>query len=127
MDESEPAGMGDTDMAVGVLGMVREAVSAGRVFAEPVERDGTTVIGVARVQGGGGGEQLANGATAGGLGLIAGPVGAYVIRDGRVWWIPAVDVNRLILAVVVIVLVIQVRKARRRRASSERQRSSTSV
>jgi uncharacterized spore protein YtfJ len=107
--------------------MVRDAVSAGQVFAEPVERDGTTVIGVARVWGGGGGEQLANGATAGGLGLLAGPVGAYVIRDGRVRWIPAVDVNRLVVAVVVIGLVIQVRKARRRRAARERRQSSTSM
>ena len=27
--------------------------------------------------------------------MSARPAGAYVIKDGRVWWRPAVDVNRL--------------------------------
>lgn len=110
-------------MAVGVLDRVRDAVSARQVFAEPVERDGTTVIGVARVYGGGGGEQLADGSSAGGLGLMAGPVGAYVLRDGRVRWIPAVDVNLVIVAAAVIIVVVQVRKSRRRRAARERHRA----
>jgi uncharacterized spore protein YtfJ len=110
-------------MAAGVLGMVREAVSAGQVFAEPVERDGTTLIGVARVYGGGGGEALANGSTAGGLGLFAAPVGAYAIRDGKVRWIPAVDVNLLVAAVVVGVVIVQLRKARRHRKARQQQRS----
>jgi uncharacterized spore protein YtfJ len=108
-------------MATGVLGMVRDAVSAGQVFAEPVERDGTTLIGVARVWGGGGGEALANGSTAGGLGLLAEPVGAYAIRDGKVRWIPAVDVNRLVVAVVLIVVIVLVRKGRRRRKARQQQ------
>lgn len=102
-------------MARGVWDLVRGAVSAGQVFAEPIERDGTTLIGVARVSGGGGGEQLAHGATAGGVGLMAAPVGAYVIQDGRVRWIPAVDVNRVLVIVVLIVVVILVRRARRAR------------
>jgi hypothetical protein len=106
-------------MAVGVWEMVRGAVSAGQVFAEPVERAGTTVLGVARVYGGGGGEQLPDGSTAGGLGLAAGPVGAYVIRDGRVRWIPAVDVNRLVVVVAVVAVVLLVRRARRRNAAQE--------
>jgi uncharacterized spore protein YtfJ len=95
--------------------MVRNAVSASQVFAEPVERDGTTLIGVARVSGGGGGDQLADGSTDGGVGLIAAPVGAYVIKDGQVRWMPAVDVNRLIVVLTVILIVILVRRARRRR------------
>jgi hypothetical protein len=109
-------------MAVGVFGMVRDAVSAGQVFAEPVQRDGMTVIGVARVYGGGGGEQSLNGSTRGGLGLLAGPVGAYVIREGQVRWSPAVDVNRLIVvaAVATAVVIIRVRRARRRKAAQQR-------
>jgi hypothetical protein len=106
-------------MAGGVIGMVRDTVSAGRVFAEPVQRGGTTVIGVARVYGGGGGEQLANGETAGGVGLLAGPVGAYVIRDGKVRWIPAVDVNVLVLAAGVIVLIVLVARARAQRKAAQ--------
>lgn len=107
-------------MAVGVLDRVRDAVSARQVFADPVERDGTTLIGVARVYGGGGGEQLADGSSAGGLGMLAAPVGAYVLRDGRVRWIPAVDVNGLIVAAAVIIVVVQVRRSRRRRAARQR-------
>ncbi|HEX5406725.1 MAG TPA: hypothetical protein VFX16_31000 [Pseudonocardiaceae bacterium] len=104
-------------MTSGVLAAVRSAVSAGQVFAEPVERAGTTVIGVARVYGGGGGEQLADGSSAGGLGMLAAPVGAYVIRDGRVRWIPAVDVNLIVVVVAVTGVVVMMRRARRRKAA----------
>lgn len=107
-------------MATSVFGMVREAVSAGQVFAEPVQRDGTTLIGVARVYGGGGGDQYPDGSSDGGLGMIARPVGAYVIRDGKVRWVPAVDVNRLIVVVVVLVVLVMVRIARRRRRAARR-------
>jgi uncharacterized spore protein YtfJ len=114
-----PSSAYNSDMADGALEMVRKTVSAGQVFAEPIERDGTTVIGVARIfGGGGGGERLPDGSTGGGLGLIAGPVGAYVIRDGRVRWIPAVDANRLVVVVAVLGVVILVRRARRRRRAA---------
>jgi uncharacterized spore protein YtfJ len=73
---------------------------ATMVYAEPVERDGATVIPAARVLGGGGGGngedkhgQRGEGA---GLGLVARPVGAFVIKDGKVRWQPAIDVNRLV-------------------------------
>lgn len=102
-------------MAGDVWGMVRDAVSSARVFADPVERDGATVIGAARVRGGGGGDLPGDGSSAGGLGLIAAPVGAYVIKDGKVRWVPAVDVNRVLVLVALLVLVIVVRRARRRR------------
>jgi uncharacterized spore protein YtfJ len=105
-------------MAGGVWGMVRDTVSASRVFAEPVERDGTTLVGVAWVSGGGGGEQLVDGSNAGGVGLFAAPVGAYVIKDGKVRWMPAVDVNLLIVILSVISVGILVRRARRRRRTA---------
>ncbi|HEX5118480.1 MAG TPA: sporulation protein [Pseudonocardiaceae bacterium] len=108
-------------MAGGVLDMVRKVVSANQVFAEPVERDGTTVIGVARVAGGGGGDQFANGSNDGGVGLYASPVGAYVIKDGKVRWMPAVDVNALIVILTVILVAILVRRARRRRRKAAAQ------
>jgi len=40
----------------------------------------------------------------GGFGLNAKPAGAYVIRDGRVSWRPAVDVNRLIAVAGAVVI-----------------------
>jgi hypothetical protein len=102
-------------MAASVFGLVRDAVSAGQVFSEPVERGGTTLIGVARVYGGGGGDLFSSGASDGGLGFVARPVGAYVLRDGAVRWIPAVDVNRLVVAAAVLGVVVLARRARRRK------------
>jgi uncharacterized spore protein YtfJ len=80
-----------------------DVVSARRVFAKPVERDGATVIPAAVVIGGGGGGTAnSNGPGAssnagGGFGVYAFPVGAYVVRDGRVRFKPAVDINWLAL------------------------------
>jgi uncharacterized spore protein YtfJ len=108
-------------MAGGVWGLVRGAVSAGQVFAEPIERDGTTLVGAARVYGGGGGELLTGDSSAGGVGLSAAPVGAYVIRDGQVRWIPAVDVNRVLVIVVLVLVVVMVRRARRRHRMAARE------
>ena len=100
--------------------IAKDAMTVERVYAEPVERDGTTVIGVAAVSGGAGGGggsdpegQQGSGA---GFGVGAKPVGAFVIRDGRVRWQPAVDVNRLIAvvgAVALAALIVGARFARR--------------
>jgi uncharacterized spore protein YtfJ len=100
----------------------RESAKAELAYAEPVEKDGTTVIPAARVAvgGGGGTGQDKNGqqGEGGGLGLTARPVGAYVIKDGELRWAPAVDVNRLVVvigAVVVAALFAAVRIGRDRR------------
>lgn len=77
----------------------RNSVEAKMVFAEPIERNGLTVIPAARVAAGGGGgngrDRHGQEGEGGGLGLTARPVGAYVIEDGKLRWEPAVDVNRL--------------------------------
>jgi uncharacterized spore protein YtfJ len=81
------------------------SVDAKRVFAEPVESGGATVICAAMIGGGGGGAQeaQASGSLAespkGGAGFARTPkpAGAFVIREGRVRWQPAVDLNRVIL------------------------------
>lgn len=98
---------------------------AHRVFGEPVERDGVTVIPAAAVRFGGGfgsgsgegpNEQSGRGEGGGG-GFSATPVGAYVIKDGRVRWAPAFDLNRAILGgqlLVLIALVVFGRALRRR-------------
>lgn len=81
---------------------VEEAISVRRVFGEPYEKDGVTVIPAARVSGGagGGGGEAPEGEGSGsgtGFGLSAKPFGVFVIADGDVTWRPAVDVNRMIL------------------------------
>jgi uncharacterized spore protein YtfJ len=79
---------------------VHDLVDARMVYAEAVETNGTTVIAAARVFGGGGGgtvqDQHGRQAEGGGLGLIARPVGAFVVQDGKVRWEPAVDTNRIV-------------------------------
>jgi uncharacterized spore protein YtfJ len=84
----------------------RDAVTVKRVYGEPVERDGVTVIPAAAVRGGagGGGDNEGNGG--GGFGLAARPIGAYVIQDGSVRWRPAVDVNRVLLLGAAVVLLL---------------------
>jgi uncharacterized spore protein YtfJ len=75
----------------------QDAIAAKRVYGEPVERDGVTVIpaGAVRGGGGGGGDDTNNGG--GGFGLMARPVGAYVISGEKVEWKPAIDVQRLMV------------------------------
>jgi uncharacterized spore protein YtfJ len=80
-----------------ILRGAREALSAEKVFGEPIEEDGVTVIPAASVRGGGGGGGDTEGNGGSGFGLTATPVGAYVIKDGEVSWKPAVNPNRMIL------------------------------
>jgi uncharacterized spore protein YtfJ len=104
--------------------MVCDAITVSRVFAEPYEKDGVTVIAAATVVGGAGGggghDERGQEGEGGGFGVIARPAGAYVIKDGRVWWRPAVDVNRLfatIGAVAIAYLFTRVRIERLARRS----------
>jgi hypothetical protein len=95
----------------------RDSLVGERVYADPFEVGGVTVIPAASVWGGAGGADGQDG-TGGGFGLTARPTGAYVVKDGRVSWKPALDVNRLVLTVGVIVIIglfIGSRMARRRR------------
>ncbi len=104
-----------------LISNARDAMSAKRVFGEPYEKDGVTIITAAKVSGGGGGGSGGDGkggeGSGGGFGLSASPVGAYVIRNGKVRWIPAVDVNRVILGgqFVAIMMLLTIRGVMRRR------------
>lgn len=82
-----------------LLERAQETLSGRRVFGDPVERAGVTVIPAADVVGGGGGgsgrgEDGEEG-FGGGVGLRARPAGVYVIDERGVHWRPSVDVNRL--------------------------------
>jgi uncharacterized spore protein YtfJ len=93
----------------------RDAITVKRVYGEPIEREGVTVIPAAAVRGGGGGggDDEQNGG--GGFGLAARPVGAYVIRPGgEVEWQPALDLSRVLLAVAALGLMTARVLARRR-------------
>jgi uncharacterized spore protein YtfJ len=109
-----------------MMEQARDALTVKRVFGEPYERNGVTVIPAASIRGGAGGGR-GEGATpdgagsgsgsGGGFGLTAKPAGAYIIDGNNVRWQPAVDVNRVILGgqVVAIVLLFVLRSVLRRR------------
>ncbi len=98
------------------LGMARDAITVERVFAEPYEKDGLTIIAAATVIGGAGGGsgtdpkgQQGEGA---GFGARARPVGVYVIKDGQVNWRPAIDLNRVFTMVGLIAVAYLLRRPR---------------
>lgn len=84
---------------------VRDTMTVRRVFGDPIERDGVTVIPAANVTGGGGGGGDVQGNAGGGFGVVAKPAGAYVIKDGEVRWEPAFDLNRTILVGQIVAIV----------------------
>ncbi|BCY12932.1 spore germination protein GerW family protein [Actinoplanes sp. L3-i22] len=100
--------------------------TVGRVFGDPVERDGIVLLPVAKVSAGGGGgsgsgftptgdaavtdQKPGQGEGSGaGYGLHAEPAGVFILRDGEVTWKPALDINKIILggqAVAVVALLV---------------------
>jgi len=108
-----------------VLGQARDALTVKRVFGDPYEKDGVTVIPVAKVQGGGGGgdgegpDGTGKGSGSG-FGLVARPVGAFLIRGDELTWRPAVDVNRIAMGgqIVAIVALLTIRAIAKARAKS---------
>ena len=72
------------------IGKAEEAFTVRRVFGEPFERDGVTVIPAARVQGavGGGGGQAPGGEGGAGTGFAMNtkPFGLFVLKYGEVAW-----------------------------------------
>jgi uncharacterized spore protein YtfJ len=101
-----------------MLSNARDAMTVRRVFGEPYERDGVTVIPVAAVMGGGGGGtgQDPGGVSGGGggFGIRARPVGAYVIREGAVRWEPSLDLTRIILGGQILLALLIIRRFLRR-------------
>ena len=92
----------------------RDAITVKRVFGDPVEADGVTIVPAADVRGvgGGGGDDDNNGGA--GFGLHARPAGAWVIRGGEASWSPAVDLNRIAAYAFLVGLVLAFRRGRSR-------------
>ncbi len=115
-----------------ILKQAADTLTVRRVFGEPIERDGVLVVPVARVRGGAGagsgeagnaqpeGEGRGPTGGGGGWGAEARGVGVFVISGGDVRWVPALDVNRVILggqitAVIALLVIRSIIKARRSR------------
>lgn len=109
-----------------LMSTARDAVTVKRVYSEPIESDGVTVITAAAVSGGGGGgsgtSTEGEGGDGGGFGVGARPAGAYVIRGGEVSWRPAIDVNQLARSLSHVLVVYFVTRAlvERKRAAASR-------
>src|SRR5438876_10191899 len=101
--------------------MVREqmtdVVIGATVFGAQYEKDGFTVIPAAKVSGGGGGGQDAGEAGGAGVGVDARPAGAFVVKGSDVSWIPAIDVNRIVLVgqIVLLAAILSWRSVARQR------------
>ncbi len=108
-----------------IINKTRDTMTVERVYGDPLERDGLTIIPAARVSGGlggGGGGHVDDGQSDGGhgfgFGLKARPVGVYVIKDGEVTWRPAIDVTRIVLATLSLAAGLLLTRAWRRRESN---------
>ena len=108
-----------------LLAQARDTLTVKRVYGEPYEKDGVTVIPAAAISGGAGGGKAEveegekeNESAGGGFGVGARPVGAFVIRGGEATWVPAIDVNRVILGgqIIAIVLLLTLRSIARMRS-----------
>ena len=106
----------------------KDAMTVRRVYGDPYEKNGVTVIPAARVQGGAGGgtgegpkEQGGRGSGTG-FGINAKPAGAFVLKGDDVSWRPAVDVNKVILGaqIVAVLALLVARSIAKSRASSRR-------
>ena len=120
-----------TDMQE-ILEKAKDTVNVRQAFGEPYERDGVTIIPVAKVgSGGAGGGGEGTGGPDGkgpgtgsgqgfGYGLGTTPIGVYVIKNGTVEWQPAVDVTQIVLraqlvAIVGLLTIRSIAKHRRKR------------
>jgi uncharacterized spore protein YtfJ len=86
--------MNDKTFVERIADIIQVHANAKQVYGEPVERDGTTIIPVARVQWGFGGGGLGHGAAergGGGGGARATAIGYIELRDGQSQFRPIHD------------------------------------
>lgn len=99
----------DSTVSEKILKGLEQYYGVEKVFGDPIEDHGMTVIPVAKFRGGGGGGAGSGSSTdegeetgtgtgeGGGFGLTAEPAGVYVITADGVEWQPAIDRNKMIV------------------------------
>jgi uncharacterized spore protein YtfJ len=88
--------MSDESLVERIAHLINVHANAKQVYGDPVERDGTTIIPVAKVQWGFGGGGLGHGALergGGGGGVRATPAGFIQIRGGEAEFRPFRDAS----------------------------------
>jgi uncharacterized spore protein YtfJ len=114
-----------------LLDKVSDNLSVRRAFGAAYEKDGTLIIPVALVAGGGGagtsrnrrGDQAHDvapqdperGDSGGGFGGLVLPAGVYVVKGEQVRWVPAVDTTIAVLASLSLMRLLVGLWTRRRR------------
>ena len=91
--------------ALEAVSEAKDVINVRRVYGEPYQEDGLTIIPAANVMGGGGGGGDTAGNGGAGFGVRARPAGAWVIKDGEATWRPAFDLNRTVLVGQLIAIV----------------------
>ena len=80
-----------------MISKMQDAATVRRVYGEPYEKDGVTIIPTARISARSGSGAARGGEhSGGGFRVDAEPVGAYVIKDGDVEWQPVFDLSGVI-------------------------------
>jgi uncharacterized spore protein YtfJ len=106
-----------------VMSLAKDSITVKRVYAEPYDKDGVTVIPAAIVGGGGGGgtghDEKGRENEGGGFGLSGRPAGAFVIKNGYVEWRPAIDPNRIVGIVGLALVAYLVSRPRMLRARAK--------
>src|SRR3989442_4564937 len=83
--------------ALEVLNQTKDAITVRRVYGEPYQQDGVTIIPAANVMGGGGGGGDTEGNGGGGLRMSPRPARARGIKGGEAPWRPGLDPKPLSL------------------------------
>ena len=102
------------------MGTAKDTLTVRRVFGEPYEKEGLTLIPAAAVTGGFGGgsgqDESGQEGEGGGFGMSGRPVGAFVVQGTDVRWQPAVDPARMaaVIGTVAVVYLLTRRPGRRR-------------
>jgi uncharacterized spore protein YtfJ len=99
--------MDEKDEIMSVIDKAKDAMSVKRVFGDPYEKNGVTIIPAARVQGGAGGgsgEQEGQQGRGSGFGVNAKPAGAFVFNGDKVSWQPAIDATKIVIGMQLVVV-----------------------
>ena len=110
------------DDVMDVIEQAKDVMTVKRVYGDPYEKNGVTIVPAARVQGGAGGgrgEDEKSQGRGSGFGLNAKPAGAFVINGEKVSWQPAVDATKIVIGMqlVVVAALLLVRTVVKARAA----------